>query len=89
FPRTRSIVGREVAHCHPPKSLKVVEKLVEDFKAGRKDSESFWLQKGTKFILIRYYAVRNEKAEYLGVLEVTEEISSLRSLEGQKTLLSE
>ncbi|NBK22268.1 MAG: DUF438 domain-containing protein [Spirochaetia bacterium] len=89
FPRTRSIVGREVAHCHPPKSLKVVEKLVEDFKAGRKDSESFWLQKGTKFILIRYFAVRNENAEYLGVLEVTEEISSLRSLEGQKTLLSE
>lgn len=67
----------------------MVEKLVEDFKAGRKDSESFWLQKGTKFILIRYFAVRNENAEYLGVLEVTEEISSLRSLEGQKTLLSE
>ncbi len=89
FPRTRSIVGRDVAHCHPPKSLKVVEKLVEDFKAGRKDSESFWLQKGTMFILIRYFAVRNENGEYLGVLEVTEEISSLRSLEGQKTLLSE
>ncbi|MDD3057353.1 MAG: DUF438 domain-containing protein [Sphaerochaeta sp.] len=89
FPRTRSIVGRDVAHCHPPKSLKVVEKLVEDFKAGRKDSESFWIQKGTMFILIRYFAVRNEHGEYLGVLEVTEEISSLRSLEGQKTLLSE
>lgn len=89
FPRTRSIVGRDVAHCHPPKSLKVVEKLVEDFKAGRKDSESFWIQKGTMFILIRYFAVRNENGEYLGVLEVTEEISSLRSLEGQKTLLSE
>lgn len=88
FPRTRSIVGREVAHCHPPKSLAVVEKLVEDFKAGRKDSEAFWLQKGTKFILIRYFAVRNEKAEYLGVVEVTEEISALRSLEGEKTLLS-
>ncbi|WP_332447523.1 DUF438 domain-containing protein [Sphaerochaeta sp.] len=88
FPRTRSIVGREVAHCHPPKSLPVVERLVEDFKAGRKDSESFWIQRGTQFVLIRYFAVRNEKQEYLGVLEVTEEISSLRSLEGQKTLLS-
>lgn len=88
FPRTRSIVGREVAHCHPPKSLAVVEKLVEDFKAGLKDSESFWIQKGTQFILIRYFAVRNEKQEYLGVVEVTEEISALRSLEGQKTLLS-
>ncbi len=88
FPRTRSIVGREVAHCHPPKSLAVVQKLVEDFKAGLKDSESFWIQKGSKFILIRYYAVRNEKKEYLGVVEVTEEISNLRSLEGQKTLSS-
>ena len=88
FPRTRSIIGRDVSNCHPPKSLSVVQDLVADFKAGRKDSESFWIQKGTNFILIRYYAVRNEKNEYLGVLEVTEEISELRSLEGQKTLLS-
>ncbi len=65
----------------------MVEKLVSDFKAGIKDSESFWIQKGSKFILIRYYAVRNNNQEYLGVLEVTEEISELRSLDGQKTLL--
>jgi hypothetical protein len=87
FPRTRSIIGRDVEHCHPPKSLAVVEKLVSDFKAGIKDYESFWIQKGSKFILIRYYAVRNNNQEYLGVLEVTEEISELRSLDGQKTLL--
>ncbi len=87
FPRTRSIIGRDVEHCHPPKSLSVVEKLVSDFKAGVKDSESFWIQKGNKFILIRYYAVRDNQKQYLGVLEVTEEISELRSLEGQKTLL--
>jgi DUF438 domain-containing protein len=86
FPRTRSIIGREVANCHPPKSIKVVEKLVQDFKDGKKDSESFWLQRGGKFILIRYYAVRNAKKVYLGVVEVTEEISSLRSLEDEKTL---
>ncbi len=86
FPRTRSIIGREVAHCHPPKSLHIVEKLVEDFKAGVKDEESFWLQKGDKFIMIRYYAVRSESGEYLGVMEVTEEISALRSLEGNKLL---
>lgn len=86
FPRTRSIIGRDVAHCHPPKSLHVVEKLVEEFKAGTKDEESFWLQRGAQFVLIRYYAVRSEKGEYLGVMEVTEEISSLRSLEGNKLL---
>ncbi|HKL56966.1 MAG TPA: DUF438 domain-containing protein [Sphaerochaeta sp.] len=86
FPRTRSIIGREVAHCHPPKSLHVVEKLVEEFKAGVKDEESFWLQRGDAFVLIRYYAVRSTGGEYLGVMEVTEEISSLRSLEGNKLL---
>lgn len=86
FPRTRSIIGREVANCHPPKSLKVVQNLIREFKDGKKDSESFWLQRGGKFVLIRYFAVRNEKKEYLGVLEVTEEISSLRNLEGEKTL---
>ncbi|MDT4762077.1 DUF438 domain-containing protein [Sphaerochaeta sp. PS] len=86
FPRTRSIIGRDVAHCHPPKSLHVVEKLVEEFKQGKKDEESFWLQRGSAFVLIRYYAVRSEKGEYLGVMEVTEEISSLRSLEGNKLL---
>ncbi len=88
FPRTRSIVGREVALCHPPKSLDVVEQLIEDFKSGKKDSESYWLQKGTDFILIRYYAVRDENGKYLGVAETTEEISALRKLEGQKRLLS-
>ncbi len=86
FPRTRSIIGRDVAHCHPPKSLHVVEKLVDDFKAGVKDEESFWLQRGDQFILIRYYAVRSGSGEYLGVMEVTEEISALRSLEGNKLL---
>lgn len=88
FPRTRTIIGREVAHCHPPKSLHVVERLVEDFKAGRKDQESFWLQKDGAFILIRYFAVRDGE-QYLGTVEVTEEISHLRSLEGEKRLLSE
>ncbi len=86
FPRTRSIIGRDVAHCHPPKSLHIVEKLVEDFKAALKDEETFWLQKGNQFILIRYYAVRSESGEYLGVMEVTEEISALRKLEGNKLL---
>lgn len=89
FPRTRSIIGRDVANCHPPKSLHVVEKLVEDFKAGRKDEEHFWIQRGGMFILIRYYAVRDEAGTYLGVVEVTEEISGLRALEDSKTLISD
>ncbi len=88
FPRTRTIIGRQVADCHPPKSLEAVEALVEAFKAGTKDSESYWIQRGPAFVLIRYYAVRDPEGKYLGVLECTEEISELRALEGQKTLMS-
>ncbi|MDO5715729.1 MAG: DUF438 domain-containing protein [Tissierellia bacterium] len=86
FPRTRTIIGRKVEDCHPPKSLDAVERLIEAFKSGEKDEEYFWLQRGGKFILIRYYAVRDEADNYMGVLEVTEEISELRKLEGEKTL---
>lgn len=86
FPRTRTIIGRKVEDCHPPKSLDKVESLIEDFKSGKKDREDFWIQRMDKFILIRYFAVRDKNGEYLGVMEVTEEISKLRSLEGDKTL---
>ncbi|MDD4323765.1 MAG: DUF438 domain-containing protein [Eubacteriales bacterium] len=89
FPRTRTIIGRLVEDCHPPKSLSVVNSIVEDFKSGKKDHEHFWIQKDGAFIMIRYYAVRDVEGVYLGVIEVTEEISELRSLEGSKTLLND
>lgn len=88
FPRTRAIIGRNVSNCHPPASVHVVEKLVEDFKAGVKDQEDFWIRAGDKYILIRYYAVRNERNEYLGVLEVTQDIKPIQEVTGEKRLLS-
>ncbi|NLA82590.1 MAG: DUF438 domain-containing protein [Clostridiaceae bacterium] len=88
FPRTRTIIGRLVEDCHPPKSLDRVLAVVESFKSGEKDEEHFWIQKDGLFILIRYYAVRDKEGQYMGVVEVTEEISELRKLEGSKTLLS-
>lgn len=88
FPRTRSIIGRNVSNCHPPASIHIVEKLVEDFKAGIKDHEDFWINAGDKYILIRYYAVRNEKNEYLGTLEVTQDIKPIQEITGEKRLLS-
>lgn len=87
FPRTRTVIGRQVSDCHPPKSVGQVEKLMEAFKSGEKDSETYWIQRGGKFILIRYYAVRDRDGSYLGTLECTEEISQLRKLEGDKTLM--
>ncbi len=86
FPRTRTIIGREVSDCHPPKSLDRVTAIVEDFKAGKKDSEIFWIKMGESFVLIRYFALRDENGTYLGVLEVSEDIAPLRALEGEKRL---
>ncbi len=89
FPRTRTVIGRLVEDCHPPKSLNRVMAVIDSFKSGQKDEEHFWIQKDGLFILIRYYAVRDSRGDYLGVVEVTEEISGLRELEGSKTLLNE
>lgn len=87
FPRTKSIIGRNVSNCHPPASVHIVEDIVSDFKSGKKDKEEFWINKGDMIILIRYYAVRSEEGEYLGVLEVTEDIKSIQAITGEKRLV--
>lgn len=89
FIRTRSIIGRNVSNCHPPASVHIVEKIVNDFKTGRKDQEDFWIKLNDKFVLIRYYAVRNDQGEYLGVLEVTQDIKEIQQIVGEKRLVSE
>lgn len=89
FPRTKAIIGRKVINCHPPASMHVVEKILEDFKAGKKSHEDFWLSVGGKFILIRYYAVRSPQGEYLGTLEVTQDIASIQKITGEKRLVSD
>ncbi len=88
FPRTRSVIGRSVSNCHPPASVHIVEKLVEDFKAGVKDHEDFWIKMGDRYILIRYFAVRDEAGEYIGVLEVSQDIKPLQEITGEKRLMS-
>lgn len=89
FPRTKAIIGRKVSNCHPPASVHIVEKLVDDFKAGRKDGEDFWIRMGERYILIRYFAVRSEAGEFLGVLEVTQNIAPIQAVTGEKRLVSE
>jgi hypothetical protein len=89
FARTKAVIGRTVQNCHPPQSVHVVEKLLEDFKAGLKDAEDFWINIKDKFIYIRYFAVRDNTGRYMGTLEFTQNIAPIRSLEGQKRILSE
>jgi DUF438 domain-containing protein len=88
FPRTKAVIGRNVSNCHPPASVHIVEQIVADFKSGKKDHEDFWIKMADKYILIRYYAVRNEKKEYLGVLEVTQNIKPIQEITGEKRLVS-
>ena len=87
FTRTKAVIGRSVHNCHPPASVHIVEKLVKDFKDGIKDMEEFWINMGGKMIHIRYFAVRDEKGEFVGTLEVTQDISRIKELKGEKRLV--
>lgn len=86
FVRTKSVIGRSVQNCHPPKSVDVVTGILDDFRAGRKTHEDFWLRLGEKFVLIRYFAVRAEDGRYLGALEVSQDVAPIKALEGEKRL---
>ncbi len=87
FPRSAGIIGREVKFCHPPKSVDQVLMILREFKAGRRDEAEFWITFKGKFIHIRYFAIRNDEGEYKGVIEVSQDVTHIRSLEGQQRLL--
>ncbi|MBY8991955.1 MAG: DUF438 domain-containing protein [Candidatus Lokiarchaeota archaeon] len=87
FPRSKGIIGRAVQNCHPPKSVHVVEDILKKFKSGEKDVAEFWIQMDSNFILIRYFAMRDEEGKYVGTLEVSQELSRLRALEGERRLV--
>jgi DUF438 domain-containing protein len=89
FARNRAIIGRRVEDCHPPKSVHIVEQVVDDLKSGRRDVAEFWIQMGDRFVHIRYFAVRDPDGSYLGTLEMTQDIAPLRALEGERRLLAE
>ncbi len=88
FQRNRAILNRDVRHCHPPASAHIVDKILEDFKSGKQDRAPFWINLGGKFIHIEYFALRNEKGEYLGTLEVSQNLTDYRALEGEQRILS-
>lgn len=87
FPRSPAVIGREVRNCHPPKSVHLVNKIIDSFKAGDQDSAEFWIQLGGRFLHIRYFAVRDKAGDYKGVLEVSQDITEIKKLEGSQRLL--
>jgi DUF438 domain-containing protein len=93
FERTPAVIGRKVQQCHPPASLHRVQRILDDFRAGRRDEAEFWIQtapeSGGRFIHIRYYALRDAARRYLGALEVTQDVSDIRALQGERRLIEE
>ncbi|MBE0410005.1 MAG: DUF438 domain-containing protein [Anaerolineales bacterium] len=88
FERTEAIIGRKVQMCHPPTSVHVVQQILDDFKSGRQNRAAFWINLHGKFIHIEYLAMRDNNGEYLGVVEVTQDLTEKRKLEGEQRLLS-
>lgn len=86
FPRSFSVIGREVKNCHPPQSVHIVEEIVENFRAGKEDKASFWIDMKGRKILIQYFALRDNLSNYRGVLEVSQDITMIQKLEGQQRL---
>lgn len=87
FPRSKFIIGRDVHNCHPPESVNVVEQIVHAFRNGKKDVASFWINMKGQQLLIQYFPVRDEAGNYRGVVEVSQEITEIRQLQGEKRLL--
>lgn len=87
FPRSAAVIGRNVNNCHPPESVHIVEEIVESFRAGKEDSAKFWINLKGKTVLIQYFALRDEEGKYRGVLEVSQDITEIKSLEGERRLL--
>ncbi len=88
FERTRVVLKRDVRNCHPPSSLEVVENILDDFKSGKQSKADFWINYEDKMIFIQYFAIRNDKEEYLGTLEVIQDITNIKKLEGEKHILT-
>lgn len=87
FARSKTIIGRKVQNCHPPRSVETVEQILNDFRAGTQSVAEFWINFHDKFVHVRYFAVRNSDGTYLGTLELTQDLTPLRALQGERRVL--
>lgn len=88
FDRTRAILGRKVQYCHPPSSVNIVNQILEDFKSGNENQARFWINLGPKFVYIVYYAMRDERGDYMGTLEVTQDLTDIKNFKGERRILT-
>jgi hypothetical protein len=89
FPRTPDSIGRKVQNCHPPKSVHLVNRILSDFRSGKRDVAEFWIEMAGMFVYIRYFAIRAADGSYRGSLEVVQDIAKIRGISGERRLLEE
>lgn len=87
FPRSKAVIGRDVRNCHPPESVHMVEEIIQAFREGRKHDANFWITMKDRKIMIQYFALRDEAGKYQGVMEVSQDITTIQQLQGEKRLL--
>jgi len=88
FPRSPAVIGRSVNNCHPPQSVHIVEEIIQSFRAGKEDSAKFWINVKGRLILIQYFALRGSEGIYRGVLEVSQDITDIKNIDGERRLLT-
>lgn len=88
FPRPRTVIGRKVQDCHPPKSLHKVQQIIQEMKTGTRDTAEFWIDHRDRKIHIRYLAVRDKQDRYLGCLEASQDITDIQKITGERRLLT-
>jgi len=88
FARNRAILGRKVQLCHPPSSVNIVQQILDDFRAGKESHAPFWINLKGKFLHIEYFALRDKDGSYLGTIEVSQDLTHKKTLEGDQRLLS-
>ncbi|MEM3404398.1 MAG: DUF438 domain-containing protein [Nitrososphaeria archaeon] len=88
FIRTKAVIGRKVQQCHPQKSVHIVNKILDSFKDGKRDVAEFWIEMGGRLIYIRYFPVRGKVGKYLGTIEVTQDVTEIKKLVGERRLLN-
>lgn len=87
FPRSPAVIGRNVANCHPPKSVHIVQRILSAFRSKERKEAEFWIEMGGKFVHIRYFPVYGSDGSYRGTVEVSQDVTSIRALSGQRRLL--
>ena len=87
FVRTKAVLGRKVHNCHPRKSLHIVSKIVDFFKSGKRNVAEFWISLNNRFVHIRFFAMRDPEGKYLGTMEVVQDLTEIKKLEGERRLL--